>query len=69
MHRPADGAAAPPTAADARAFVDRVNTTLARLNLAAAQAGWVAQTLITADTGALDARATREWADAVAGFV
>lgn len=65
---PADAPAAP-TAAEAQAFIETVNTTLGRLNLAGAQAGWVAQNFITADTEGLDARATRDAADATAKFV
>src|ERR1700712_2831609 len=59
----------PPTAGEAKPFVDGVNTTLGSLNLAGSQAGWVAQNFITDDTEALDARATREAADATAKFV
>src|SRR4051812_5801372 len=62
-------AAGAPTPAEAKTFVDAVNTTLGGLNIAAAQAGWVAQNFITDDTEALDARATREAADATARFV
>ena len=58
-----------PSPAEAKTFVDAVNTTLGGLNIAGAQAGWVAQNFITEDTEALDARATREAADATARFV
>ena len=48
---------AAPTADDARTFLTSVNATLLQLGIAGAQAGWVAQTYITDDTEALDARA------------
>ena len=56
------------TAADAKAFLDNVDVTMTRLGIAQAQAGWVAQNFITADTEALDARATQAAIEAVAGF-
>src|SRR5262245_57668585 len=55
-----------PTAADVARFLERANDTMRRLGIAGQQAGWVAQNFITADTEALDARATQEFADAVA---
>ena len=55
-----------PTAADAKAFLDRANETMLRLSIEGSQAGWVAQNFITDDTEALDARATQEFADAIA---
>jgi len=61
-------ASAPPTAADARAFLDEVDATLTRLSLDANRAGWVAQNFITADTEALDARMTQAIADAASRF-
>jgi peptidyl-dipeptidase A len=57
-----------PTPAEAATFVATVNDTLKRLSIAGAQAGWVAQNFITDDTEAIDARATREVADATARF-
>jgi peptidyl-dipeptidase A len=54
------------TAADAKTFLDQANDTMRRLWIQASQAGWVAQNFITADTEALDARATQEATDAVA---
>jgi peptidyl-dipeptidase A len=57
-----------PTPADARRFLDEVDSTLARLSLEANQAGWVAQNFITVDTEALDARATRALVDAASRF-
>ena len=53
-----------PTAADAKTFLDEVNRTFTRLGLDANRAGWVGQNFITADTEALDARATQALADA-----
>jgi peptidyl-dipeptidase A len=55
-----------PTAADAKAFLDRANETMLRLSIEGSQAGWVAQNFITEDTEALDARATQEFADTIA---
>ncbi len=57
-----------PTAADAKTFLDSVDQTLKRLSIAQNQAGWVAQTYITADTEALDARETQQLIEAVARF-
>jgi len=45
-------------AGDPAAFVKEANDTLLRLGIEAQQAGWVAQTFITQDTEAMDARAT-----------
>jgi peptidyl-dipeptidase A len=59
---------APPTAADAKAFLDNVNTTTLKLSVAAARAGWVQQNFITDDTEALAARASQESIDATAKF-
>jgi peptidyl-dipeptidase A len=56
------------TPADAKRFLETVNDTLLRLNVANAQTGWVAQTYITDDTEAVDARATQASADAAARF-
>jgi peptidyl-dipeptidase A len=60
--------AAPKSASDAKQFLGNVNNTMLRLGIQAAQAGWVAQTYITEDTEALDARATQEVIEAVARF-
>ena len=49
-------------------FLTDVDTTLKRLGIAAAQAGWVGQNFITADTEALDARATQQAIEAIARF-
>ena len=57
-----------PTPAEAKAFVDEVNATLLKLDIAAAQAGWVAQTYITADTQAMSARASQVITDAIAKY-
>ena len=60
--------AAPKSASDAKQFLGNVNETMLRLGIEAAQAGWVAQTYITDDTEALDARATQEVIEAVARY-
>ena len=60
--------AAPKSAADAKQFLGNVNETMLRLSIEAAQAGWVAQTYITEDTEALDARATQSVIEAVARY-
>jgi peptidyl-dipeptidase A len=57
-----------PTAADAKAFLDTVDSTLKRLFIEANQAGWVAQNFITEDTEALDARMTQLVADTIARY-
>ena len=57
-----------PTAADARAFLDTVDSTLKRLFIEGNQAGWVAQNFITEDTEALDARMTQLVADTTARY-
>ena len=64
------GPAAPPaaTAEEARTFLTDVDATLKRVGIAAAQAGWVAQTYITEDTEAIDARETQAAIEAVARF-
>jgi len=56
------------TPEEAKRFLDDVDQTLKRLGLAQGQAGWVAQTYITVDTEALDARATQQIIEAVARF-
>ena len=62
------GSATRKTSADATQFLANVNMTLKRLGLEQSQAGWVAQTYITDDTEALDARATQQIIEAVARF-
>lgn len=57
-----------PTVADAQAFLDEANATLGRLWVQENQAGWVAQTYITPDTEALEARASLEAAQAATAF-
>ena len=59
---------AAPTAADAKQFLDEVDATFTRLSLDANRAGWVGQNFITADTEAMDARATQAIADAASRF-
>jgi peptidyl-dipeptidase A len=56
------------TPEDAKKFLETVDNTLKRLGVEQNQAGWVAQTYITQDTEALDARATQEIIEAVARF-
>ena len=58
-----------PTAADAKAFLDHVNQTILELGVESSQGGWVQQNFITDDTGALAARASQRYIDAVARFV
>ena len=60
--------AAPKSADDAKQFLTNVNSTMLRLGIEAAQAGWVAQTYITDDTEALDARATQQIIEAIARY-
>ncbi|MBI4485198.1 MAG: M2 family metallopeptidase [Acidobacteria bacterium] len=60
--------AAPLTAADANAFLDRVNETMLKLGITSAQAGWVQQNFITEDTDALTAAADQAYIDATARF-
>ena len=59
---------AAPTAADAKQFLDEVNTSFTRLALDGSRAGWVAQNFITVDTEAMDARATQAFSDAASRF-
>jgi peptidyl-dipeptidase A len=65
---PSASPSSPPTPADARAFLDRVNDTMRKLSVAGAQAGWVQQTYITDDTEAINARASQEYTDTIARF-
>jgi peptidyl-dipeptidase A len=60
--------AAPKSSDDAKQFLTNVNSTMLRLGIEAAQAGWVAQTYITDDTEALDARATQQVIEAIARY-
>jgi peptidyl-dipeptidase A len=57
-----------PTAADAKAFLDNVNTTTLRLGIDGSRAGWVQQTFITDDTEILSAQASQAANDAGARF-
>ncbi|HEX7780849.1 MAG TPA: M2 family metallopeptidase [Vicinamibacterales bacterium] len=57
-----------PTPDEARKFLDEVNATMLRLGIEQGQAGWVAETYITEDTEALNARATQTYIDAVAKY-
>ena len=62
------GQTAAPTAAEANAFLDRVNDTMLRLGMTASQAGWVNQNFITDDTDALGAKADQAYTDATVRF-
>jgi peptidyl-dipeptidase A len=56
------------TAANAKAFLDRVNETVRKLSIAQSQAGWVQQTYITDDTEAIGARVSQEYTDTITRF-
>jgi peptidyl-dipeptidase A len=58
----------PPSAADAKAFLDHVNETMKTLGIEQGRAGWVQQTFITDDTEAIAARANQLAIDAAARF-
>jgi peptidyl-dipeptidase A len=60
--------ASAPSAADARQFLDTVNSTMKRLQIEQNQAGWVQQNFITDDTDALQARVNQRVIDAIARF-
>ena len=47
------------TADEAKRFLDDVNATMLKLGIEQGQAGWIAETYITADSEALNARATQ----------
>src|SRR6266496_1827866 len=66
--RCAGSGSAPPTPADAKAFLDGVNDTMKRLGIEQSRAGWVQQNFITDDTEALAARASQLAIDAAARF-
>ena len=53
------------TADEAKRFLDDVNATMLKLGIEQGQAGWIAETYITADSEALNARATPAYIDAV----
>ncbi|MEO8482626.1 MAG: M2 family metallopeptidase [Acidobacteriota bacterium] len=55
----------PPTAADAAKFLAGANATMLRLGRESQQAGWVYSTYITPDTEDMNARAQREFLQAV----
>jgi peptidyl-dipeptidase A len=57
-----------PTAADATKFIDQVNTTMLKIGTIQSQAGWVAETYITDDTEALNARESQIGIDAIKQF-
>ena len=60
--------AAPKSADDAKQFLTNANSAILKLAIESARAGWVAQTFITEDTEALDARATQQITEATARF-
>ena len=62
------GSDAEPLANDPKTFIDQVNDTLLKLGTEGSQAGWVAETYITDDTSALNARANQRFIDAIAKF-
>jgi peptidyl-dipeptidase A len=64
----ADSGGAPPSAADAKAFLDGVNATMKTLGIEQGRAGWVQQTFITDDTEAIAARANQLAIDAAARY-
>jgi peptidyl-dipeptidase A len=64
----ADSGGAPPSAADAKAFLDNVNETMKTLGIEQSRAGWVQQNFITDDTEAIAARANQLAIDAGARF-
>jgi peptidyl-dipeptidase A len=57
-----------PTAADAAAFLERVDERLLHLAVNLNQAGWVQQNFITVDTEAINARANKDFIEAVAQY-
>ena len=59
---------AKPTAADAAAFLEDVDTNLLALGIDTNQAGWVQQNFITADTEALNAKSNKAFIEAVAKY-
>src|SRR5262245_64390689 len=64
----AGSSGAPPSAADAKTFLDTANDTMTRLGIEQGRAGWVQQTFITDDTEAIAARANQVAIDAAARF-
>src|SRR5436190_2922489 len=66
--RPDGAAAAPPTAAEAKQFLDGVNDSMKRLLVEQNQAGWVQQNFITDDTEAIQARVNQRVTDAIAKY-
>jgi peptidyl-dipeptidase A len=65
VHAPAN---TPPSAADAKTFLDEANATTLKLGTEQGQAGWVQETYITNDTEAIAARANQAANDAGARF-
>ena len=59
---------APPTAHDARAFLDEVNREALRLGIAAGRAGWVQANFITQDTEIISAQANEAFVNALTRY-
>src|SRR5262245_22929378 len=62
------GAAATPTPAAARAFLEEVNREILRLGVAANRAGWVQSTFITPDTEAMNAEANEAYINRITDY-
>src|SRR3954453_21604717 len=62
------GSSTPPSASDAKAFLDKASATTLTLGIQQQQATWVQQTFITDDTEAIAARANHAANDAGARF-
>lgn len=58
---PSTAAATPPTAAEAKAFVERYNRESEKLGIEVGKTAWVAQTFITDDTQFVSAKAGERW--------
>jgi len=63
-----DRDAGAPTVKEATRFFAGANETLLKLGNALNQAGWVAETFITDDTEAINAKATQDYPDAASTF-
>src|SRR5919201_1162463 len=61
-------ASSPANPPDAKAFLDAVNQKMLTLGIQQGRASWVQQNFITDDTEAIAARASQEFADAIAKF-
>ena len=65
---PGTPSSAKPTAADAAAFLAKVNDDILRIGTQASQASWVYSTYITQDTEALNAKANQVFIEAAKGL-